>query len=64
MDNIQVAPAVGVRFSKVGKIYHFDSRHLENIKVGDVVRWRPHAGWQLGRLCNWSKTPIWYSTGQ
>lgn len=57
MDNIQVAPVVGVRFSKVGKIYHFDSRHLENIKVGDVVVVETSRGWQLGEVVQLVKDP-------
>lgn len=50
MERVQSAPIVGVRFSKVGKIYHFDSRHLESVKVGDAVVVETSRGWQLGEV--------------
>ena len=39
---------VGVRFSKVGKIYNFDATKIENIQKGDVVVVETSRGWQLG----------------
>ena len=39
---------VGVRFSPVGKIYHFDSGNLEDLIVGDKVVVETSRGWQLG----------------
>ncbi len=50
MDSAQSAAVVGVRFSKVGKIYHFDARHLETVKVGDAVVVETARGWQLGEV--------------
>lgn len=41
---------VGVRFSKVGKIYNFDATNLENIQRGDVVVVETSRGWQLGEV--------------
>lgn len=39
---------VGVRFSKVGKVYNFDATKIENIQKGDVVVVETSRGWQLG----------------
>jgi cell fate regulator YaaT (PSP1 superfamily) len=50
VNNTQTGSIVGVRFSKVGKIYHFDASHLENIKVGDAVIVETSRGWQLGEV--------------
>lgn len=41
---------VGVRFSKVGKIYHFDATSLGEIKTGDSVVVETARGWQLGEV--------------
>jgi len=41
---------VGVRFSRVGKIYHFDATKLENYRLGDVVIVETSRGWQLGEI--------------
>ena len=41
---------VGVRFSKVGKIYHFDTGMVEDIKIGDMVVVETSRGWQLGQV--------------
>lgn len=41
---------VGVRFSKVGKIYHFDASKIENVSVGDVIVVETSRGWQLGTV--------------
>jgi cell fate regulator YaaT (PSP1 superfamily) len=57
MDSAQTAPVVGVRFSKVGKIYHFDSRHLESVKVGDAVVVETSRGWQLGEVAQLVNDP-------
>lgn len=45
---------VGVRFSKVGKIYHFDTGLIEDIKIGDMVVVETSRGWQLGQVANLS----------
>ncbi len=57
MDNAQTALVVGVRFSKVGKIYHFDARHLETVKLGDAVVVETARGWQLGEVAQLINDP-------
>lgn len=50
-DQTHTAPIiVGVRFSKVGKIYHFDARKVEALRLGDVVVVETSRGWQLGEV--------------
>ena len=41
---------VGIRFSKVGKIYHFNVDHLEKVMVGDQVIVDTARGTQLGEV--------------
>jgi cell fate regulator YaaT (PSP1 superfamily) len=41
---------VGVRFSKVGKIYHFDASKIPDLKTGDSVIVETSRGWQLGQV--------------
>ncbi len=50
MDTVSSPNIVGVRFSKVGKIYHFDASKLENFRKGDVVIVETSRGWQLGEI--------------
>jgi cell fate regulator YaaT (PSP1 superfamily) len=46
-----IAPIVaGVRFAKVGKIYHFDARNVPDLKIGDQVVVETSRGWQLGSV--------------
>ncbi len=49
---------VGVRFSKVGKIYHFDASKLETVRVGDVIVVETSRGWQLGTVAVKVEKPI------
>lgn len=42
------AVVVGIRFSKVGKIYHFDSAKIPDVAIGDIVVVETSRGWQLG----------------
>jgi cell fate regulator YaaT (PSP1 superfamily) len=46
----QSPQVVGLRFSKVGKLYHFDARKIETIRLGDVVIVETSRGWQLGEI--------------
>lgn len=46
MENNQLI--VGVRFNKVGKIYHFDAGDLRDLRPGDPVIVETTRGWQLG----------------
>ncbi len=41
---------VGVRFSRVGKIYHFDAGAFNTLKPGDHVIVETARGWQLGEV--------------
>lgn len=49
---------VGVRFSPVGKIYHFDARALMDLRVGDSVIVETSRGWQLGEVAQLVKNPV------
>jgi cell fate regulator YaaT (PSP1 superfamily) len=46
-ENIKM---IGVRFSRVGKIYHFDPGTVSDIQVGDKVIVETSRGWQLGEV--------------
>jgi cell fate regulator YaaT (PSP1 superfamily) len=41
---------VGVRFSKVGKIYHFDATKIGEVQSCDMVVVETSRGWQLGEV--------------
>lgn len=41
---------VGVRFSKIGKIYHFDASSINDLTIGDQVIVETARGWQLGEV--------------
>lgn len=41
---------VGVRFFKVGKIYHFDATKLDGVLPGEMVVVETSRGWQLGEV--------------
>lgn len=49
---------VGVRFSKVGKVYHFDASKIENLQIGDVIVVETSRGWQLGHVVNRVENPV------
>jgi cell fate regulator YaaT (PSP1 superfamily) len=42
---------VGVRFSKIGKAYHFDASKIQNMTLGDTVVVETSRGWQVGEVC-------------
>ncbi len=44
----EVKTVIGVRFTPLGKIYHFSPGEIEDIKVGDGVIVETSRGWQLG----------------
>jgi|GEM_PF-197068 len=50
MENTVTLSVAGVRFTKVGKVYHFDSRNIPDIQVGDQVVVETSRGWQLGTV--------------
>jgi cell fate regulator YaaT (PSP1 superfamily) len=41
---------VGVRFSKIGKVYHFDATRVTDLRMGDSVVVETSRGWQLGQV--------------
>jgi len=41
---------VGIRFSKVGKVYHFDANHVPDLSVGDSVIVDTVRGRQIGEV--------------
>lgn len=41
---------VGIKFTKVGKQYHFDASEYPDIKVGDSTIVETSRGWQLGEV--------------
>ncbi|MCX6054506.1 MAG: regulatory iron-sulfur-containing complex subunit RicT [Chloroflexi bacterium] len=49
---------VGVRFSKVGKVYHFDAKKIESFRVGDVAVVETSRGWQLGEIIVIVENPV------
>jgi cell fate regulator YaaT (PSP1 superfamily) len=50
MEPLSEPSVVGVRFSKVGKVYHFSASNEMDIKVGDQVVVETSRGWQLGQV--------------
>jgi cell fate regulator YaaT (PSP1 superfamily) len=48
---------VGLRFSKVGKVYHFDAAQLPKIKIGDSVVVETSRGWQIGEIAQVVENP-------
>ncbi len=49
MNDIQET-VVGVRFNKVGKVYHFDASQVPDLKLGDPVIVETSRGIQLGKI--------------
>ncbi|MEN6408810.1 MAG: regulatory iron-sulfur-containing complex subunit RicT [Anaerolineaceae bacterium] len=41
---------VGIRFNKVGKVYHFDASEMTDLRSGDHVVVETARGWQLGEV--------------
>jgi len=54
---------VGVRFSQIGKAYHFDASTVPHIKVGDRVIVETSRGRQLGEVSQIVKNPASSSEG-
>ncbi len=50
MDSNSEPLVVGVRFTKVGKVYHFAADAVTDIKKGDMVVVETTRGWQLGQV--------------
>jgi cell fate regulator YaaT (PSP1 superfamily) len=49
---------VGIRFQKVGKIYHFDAREMPDIKIGDFAVVETSRGRQLGEIVQVIEEPV------
>jgi cell fate regulator YaaT (PSP1 superfamily) len=48
---------VGVRFQKVGKIYHFDAHHCDDLQPGDFAVVETTRGRQLGQIIHFVEDP-------
>lgn len=46
----KTAIVVGVRFHPIGKLYHFDSSHVADVKIGDRVIVETQRGAQMGEV--------------
>lgn len=57
MNRIVSPVIVGVRFSKVGKIYHFDASMVPDVQPGDSVVVETSRGWQIGTVATLEPTP-------
>uniref|UniRef100_A0A7C4PJ34 Stage 0 sporulation family protein n=1 Tax=Anaerolinea thermolimosa TaxID=229919 RepID=A0A7C4PJ34_9CHLR len=57
MNRIVSPVIVGVRFSKVGKIYHFDASMVPDVQPGDSVVVETSRGWQIGTVVTLEPTP-------
>jgi cell fate regulator YaaT (PSP1 superfamily) len=58
MDIATEPLVVGVRFSKVGKVYHFNASSVADIKVGDMVVVETSRGWQLGQVAQFIQDAV------
>lgn len=48
---------VGIRFSRVGKVYHFNASELTDLRPGDHVVVETSRGWQLGQVAQLVDNP-------
>jgi cell fate regulator YaaT (PSP1 superfamily) len=48
---------VGIRFQRVGKIYHFDATPLQDLRIGDQVVVETSRGLQLGEVTEFVANP-------
>jgi cell fate regulator YaaT (PSP1 superfamily) len=48
---------VGIRFQKVGKVYHFDASGIDDLKVGDYAAVDTSRGRQLGEIVQFVPEP-------
>jgi cell fate regulator YaaT (PSP1 superfamily) len=48
----------GIRFSKIGKVYHFDASHLLELKVGEHVIVETTRGRQIGEVVQQVANPV------
>lgn len=57
MENNPIPIVVGVRFSKVGKVYNFDASQVPDVQLGDSVVVETSRGWQIGTVAQMLPTP-------
>ncbi len=57
MENSSAPVVIGLRFSKVGKIYHFDASSMEAVRLKDSVVVETSRGWQIGEVAQILETP-------
>lgn len=48
---------VGVRFQKIGKVYHFDARGIDGLKEGDFVILETSRGHEMGQVVQTNVRP-------
>jgi cell fate regulator YaaT (PSP1 superfamily) len=46
---------VGIRFSRIGKIYFFDASRVQGVRIGDSVVVETSRGWQIGEVTQFVK---------
>jgi cell fate regulator YaaT (PSP1 superfamily) len=49
---------IGIRFQKVGKVYHFDAGEFSNIQIGDFAVVETNRGQQLGEVLQIVNDPL------
>lgn len=54
---LAAGPVIGVRFHKVGKLYHFDASSHPEVKVGDRVIVETQRGSQMGEVVKFVDNP-------
>ncbi len=54
---------VGVRFTQIGKVYHFDASVIPEVKAGDRVIVETSRGKQLGEVTHFVERPVQSSEG-
>jgi cell fate regulator YaaT (PSP1 superfamily) len=48
---------VGIRFSKIGKVYHFDATEIPDLRNGEPVIVETSRGWQMGSVAEIVENP-------
>ena len=50
MNKLSTSLVIGIRFQKIGKVYHFDASQYPDLKVGDFAVVVTSRGSQLGEI--------------
>src|SRR3990172_4304489 len=56
-EQIRAQRVVGVRFQKLGKLYHFDSSTVPDLRVGDYAVVSTSRGRELGHVVGFVEDP-------